>query len=290
MLFKLLERAFVGEGALGVELMDVDFHILEGPSCDPIRFPTAGQSKNVSASPYTGKQARRHVTKNDTSERGLKSLRPMIETFLTAFATFFAVIGPIDTAVLLASLTPNMSPAERRAISVKAVVIATIIILLFALVGQPVLTELGVSLAALQTAGGIILFMIALEMTLAKRPGPAASLSARESEEAEDRAEHHAEIAVFPLATPLLAGPGAMTSAIVLAASTEGDLSLIGAVIAAIIAVMAVTLVLLLLAQEIHHLIGVTARKVIVRVFGVLLAALAVQSIFNGLSQAHIFD
>src|SRR5262245_36044227 len=211
----------------------------------------------------------------------------MIETFLTAFTTFFAVIGPIDTAVLLASLTPNMSPAERRAISVKAVVIATIIILLFALVGQPVLTELGVSLAALQTAGGIILFMIALEMTLAKRPGPAASLSARESEEVEDKAEHHAEIAVFPLATPLLAGPGAMTSAIVLAANTEGDLSLTGAVIAAM---MAVTLVLLLLAQEIHHLIGVTARKVIVRVFGVLLAALAVQSIFNGLSQAHIFD
>jgi multiple antibiotic resistance protein len=214
----------------------------------------------------------------------------MIEMFLTAFTTFFAVIGPIDTAVLLASLTPNMSPAERRAISAKAVIIATIIILLFALVGQPVLTELGVSLAALQTAGGVILFMIALEMTLAKRPGPAASLSARESEEAEDKAEHHAEIAVFPLATPLLAGPGAMTSAIVLAASTKGDLSLIGAVIAAIMAVMAVTLVLLLLAQEIHHLIGVTARKVIVRVFGVLLAALAVQSIFNGLSQAHIFD
>ena len=94
----------------------------------------------------------------------------MIETFLTAFTTFFAVIGPIDTAVLLASLTPNMTAAERRAISVKAVVIATIIILLFALVGQPVLTELGVSLAALQTAGGIILFMIALEMTLASGP------------------------------------------------------------------------------------------------------------------------
>jgi multiple antibiotic resistance protein len=182
-----------------------------------------------------------------------------------------------------------MTGAERRAISVKAVFIATIIILLFALVGQPVLTQLGVSLAALQTAGGIILFMIALEMTLARRPGPAAALSPRESEEVEDKAERHAEIAVFPLATPLLAGPGAMTSAIVLAAGTKGDISLIGAVIAAIIAVMAVTLVLLLLAQEIHQVIGVTPRKVIVRVFGVLLAALAVQSIFNGLSQADIF-
>ena len=96
----------------------------------------------------------------------------MLETVLTAFTTFFAVIGPIDTAVLLASLTPNMTGAERRAISVKAVFIATLIVLAFALFGGPVLAELGVSLAALQTAGGIILFAIALEMTLAKRPAP----------------------------------------------------------------------------------------------------------------------
>jgi multiple antibiotic resistance protein len=213
----------------------------------------------------------------------------MLETALTAFTTFFAVIGPIDTAVLLASLTPSLTRAERRAIAVKAVFIATIIILLFALVGQPVLSQLGVSLAALQTAGGIILFMIALEMTLAKRPGPAAALSAKESEEAEDKAEAHAEIAVFPFATPLIAGPGAMTSAIVLAAGTQGNFKLLGAVIAAILAVMAVTLMLLLLAQEVHQLIGVTARKVIVRVFGVLLAALAVQSIFDGLAATHLF-
>jgi len=212
----------------------------------------------------------------------------MLETALTAFTTFFAVIGPIDTAVLLASLTPNMTRAERRAIAIKAVFIATVVILLFVLFGGPVLRQLGVSLAALQTAGGIILFMIALEMTLSKKPAPA-TLTVKESEEAEDKAERHAEIAVFPLATPLLAGPGAMTSAIVLAAGTKGDLTLLGAVVAAIIAVMAVTLVLLLTAQEIHHVIGVTARKVIVRVFGVLLAALAVQSIFNGLGEAHIF-
>src|SRR3990170_5300284 len=212
----------------------------------------------------------------------------MLETALTAFTTFFAVIGPIDTAVLLASLTPNMTRPERRAIALKATLIATVIVLFFALFGRPILNQLGVSLPALQTAGGIILFAIAMEMTLSKHPGPAA-LSSKESEEAETKAERHAEIAVFPLATPLLAGPGAMTSAIVLAAGTKGDLSLLGAVIAAILAVMAVTLLLLLTAQEIHQLIGVTARKVIVRVFGVLLAALAVQSIFNGLAEAHIF-
>src|SRR5262245_66266794 len=109
----------------------------------------------------------------------------MLETALTAFTTFFAVIGPIDTAVLLASLTPNMTPGERRAIAVKAVFIATIIILLFALVGQPVLTQLGVSLAALQPAGGILLFILALAMTLANRPGPVPPPSAHESEHAD---------------------------------------------------------------------------------------------------------
>jgi multiple antibiotic resistance protein len=182
-----------------------------------------------------------------------------------------------------------MTRSERRGIAMRAVLIATIIILLFALFGGPVLKQLGVSLAALQTAGGIILFVIALEMTLSKHPPPAASLTPKESEEAEDKAERHAEIAVFPFATPLLAGPGAMTSAIVLAAGTRGDATLLAAVIAAILAVMVVTLLLLLVAQEVHQVIGVTARKVVVRVFGVLLAALAVQSIFNGLSEAHIF-
>jgi multiple antibiotic resistance protein len=204
----------------------------------------------------------------------------MFETFLTTFTTFFAVIGPVDTAVLLASLTPNMTRAERRAIAAKAVLIATIIILLFALFGGPVLRQLGVSLAALQTAGGIILFIIALDMTLSKRPGPAA-LTVKESVEAESKAEAHAEIAVFPFATPLLAGPGAMTSAIVLAAGTRGDLSLFAAVISAILVVMLVTLLLLLVAQEVHQVIGVTARKLIVRVFGV--------TIFNGLAEANIF-
>jgi multiple antibiotic resistance protein len=212
----------------------------------------------------------------------------MLETALTAFTTFFAVIGPIDTAVLLASLTPNMTRAERRSIALKAVLIATIIILLFALFGGPVLRQLGVSLAALQVAGGIILLMIALEMTLSKR-GSAGSLSPMESVEAEDKAEHHAELAVFPLATPLLAGPGAMTSAIVLAAGTGGSPTLMAAVVSAILGVMAITLALLLVAQEVHQVIGFTARKVIVRVFGVLLAALAMQSIFNGLTGAKIF-
>ena len=212
----------------------------------------------------------------------------MLEAALLAFTTFFAVIGPVDSAVLVASLTPNLTRAERRAVSVKAVFIATIIILVFALVGEPVLRQLGVSIAALQTAGGIILFIIAIDMTLSRRPG-ATTLSPGENAEVENKAEANAEIAVFPLATPLLAGPGAMTGAIVLAASTNGDSALLAAVIAGIVAVMALTLALLLVAQEVHRMIGITARIAIVRVFGVLLAALAVQLIFNGISAASLF-
>ncbi|ODS00249.1 antibiotic resistance protein MarC [Methyloceanibacter methanicus] len=212
----------------------------------------------------------------------------MIETALTAFATFFAVIGPVDSAVLVASLTPNLSRAERRRVSVKAVAIATVIILLFTLVGEPILRRLGVTLAALQTAGGIILFIIALDMTLSRRATPTL-LTTKESAEAETKADGHADLAVFPLATPLLAGPGAMTGAIVLAANTKGDPALLVAVVAGILAVMLVTLALLMLAQEIHRIIGVTARKVIVRVFGVLLAALAVQTIFDGLADSALF-
>ena len=94
----------------------------------------------------------------------------MLETALTAFTTFFAVIGPIDSAVLVASLTPNATKAERRAISLKAVAIATLIVLAFALFGQPLLTQLGVSLPALQVAGGIVLLIIALDMTLSSAP------------------------------------------------------------------------------------------------------------------------
>ena len=209
----------------------------------------------------------------------------MLETALTAFTTFFATIGPIESAVLFVTLTPNLSKNERRAISLRAVLIATLIILSFALLGQPVLDQLGVSLAALQTAGGIILLFISIDMIFARQSG-AISMSLTESSEAESKDD----IAVFPLATPILAGPGAMSGAIVLAANTENDLTLLLIVISAFLAVMVLTTVILLVAQEIHGFISVTAQKVIVRIMGILLSALAVQSIFDGISASSIIQ
>jgi multiple antibiotic resistance protein len=214
----------------------------------------------------------------------------MIETALTAFATFFATIGPIEAAVVFAALTPGYTREERRAISLKACGIAALILLFFALFGQTILRQLGVSFPALQAAGGVILIVIALDMIFA-RPSGALSMTRPETVEAGQKraAADHDEITVFPLATPILAGPGAMASAMLLMARTNGDLALEAAVIGALAAVMAITLALFLAAQEVQRWLGVTAQKVIMRVFGILLAAIAMQSLFDGVAASGIF-
>jgi multiple antibiotic resistance protein len=209
----------------------------------------------------------------------------MLETALSAFATFFATIGPVEAAVLFASFSPRFSRAERLAISLKATGIATAIMLFFAIFGTAILSALGVTFPALQTAGGVILFIISLDMIFESRiAGSTISLP----ESAEARAKND-EIAVFPLATPILAGPGAMSGAMLLMANASGNVLNQIAVIAALLTVMAFTLLLLLAAQEIREWVGVTAQKVVMRVFGILLAAIAVQSVFNGIGGSGIF-
>jgi multiple antibiotic resistance protein len=207
-----------------------------------------------------------------------------METAFSAFATFFATIGPIEAALLFANFCPKFSRAERIAISVKAVGIATGIILFFALFGATILGALGVTFPALQAAGGIILVIISLDMIFETR---IAGSTISFTEQTEARAKED-DIAVFPLATPILAGPGAMSGATLLMANADGNFGKQSAIIAALFAVMAVTLVLMLAAQEFRDRIGVTAQKVVMRVFGILLAAIAVQSLFNGI-RAGIF-
>ncbi|HEY8193551.1 MAG TPA: MarC family protein [Hyphomicrobium sp.] len=202
----------------------------------------------------------------------------MLETALKSLTTFFATIGPIEAAVLFATLTPKMPRAERQAIAVRATLIASGILAFFTLLGGPILNQLGVSLAALQTAGGVILVMIALDMIFA-RPGGAIKLTPPEGAEAQSRDD----LAVFPLATPLLAGPGAMSAGILLAANAHGEPLGLVIVTASLACIMIVTLALLLLAQELNRLLGITAQRVLIRVFGILLAAIAVQALFNGI-------
>lgn len=180
--------------------------------------------------------------------------------------------------MLFAGFTVSNSTQERRRIAVLAVAIASGILLVFTLLGQPLLRQLGVTLPALQTAGGVILGLIALDMIFSQPEGTS-KLTRREGEEALARED----LAVFPMATPLLAGPGSMSAGILLAARTEGHPEQLAGVLAGLGAVLALTLVLLLAAPELTRLIGVTAQRVLMRVFGVLLAAIAVQALFDGI-------
>jgi multiple antibiotic resistance protein len=208
----------------------------------------------------------------------------MLATLLTSFTTFFATIGPIEAAVLFATLTPHASIPERRLLALRATAIATGILAISTLAGGPLLRQLGVSIPALQTAGGIILLVIAIEMVFA-RPTSAFRLTPPEGVEAQTKDD----VAVFPLATPLLAGPGAMSAGILLAANADGDAVQLSMTVAALAAVMAATFVLLLVAHRLTQYLGITAQRVLMRVFGILLAAIAVQAMFNGLGGSGLF-
>ena len=208
----------------------------------------------------------------------------MIQTPAIAFATFFATIGPIDVAAMFAAITSDNKLSHRRAMAIKGTLVATGILLVFALVGEVLLAYLGISLAALRTAGGILLLLIGIDMVFARSSG-GVSTTADESQEAKAKAD----ISVFPLATPLIAGPGAMGAAILLIANAQGQFVLQLTVIAAMLAVLLITFLALIGASYLQKLLGVTGLHVVTRVFGVLLSALAVQFIFDGISQSGLF-
>ena len=175
----------------------------------------------------------------------------MPETALLAFTTFFATLR------------------QRRAIAVKGMLTAAAALALFMLSGNNLLAHLGITLAALRTAGGIMLLLIAIDMVCALRSG-GTSTTADEPEEA----RHKLNISVFPLATPVIAGPGAMGAVVLLTAESQDDL-VRAVVLGALLAVLAITFILLLVAEGVQRVLGATGSNLLGRVFGVLLAALA---------------
>ncbi len=209
----------------------------------------------------------------------------MFETAIVALATFFATIGPLDVAALFAALTHQNSAAERRSMALKGTLIGTAILLFFALLGEAVLQHLGISLAALRTAGGILLLLIAIDMVFARQSGGTATTRDENMEAAQKQ-----DISVFPLAMPLIAGPGAIGASILLVAETEGDRLGIAVVVAALLAILLLTLILMLAAGQLQRYLGVTLLHVISRVVGVLLAALAVQFIFDGIGASGLIS
>ncbi len=209
----------------------------------------------------------------------------MLETALVAFTTFFATIGPPDVAALFAALAAQNTPAERRAMALKGTLIAAAVLLVFAFFGEALLTVFGISLAALRTAGGILLLLIAIDMVFARPSGGTTTTSA-ENEEAVAKAD----ISVFPLATPLIAGPGAIGATILLVANAQGDWTAVAVVVAALLTVLMLTYLLMLVAGQVQRLLGVTGLQVVSRVIGVLLAALAVQFIFDGIGASGLLS
>ncbi len=200
----------------------------------------------------------------------------MTELFLSAFVTLFVVIDPPGCAPIYAGLTAGASPAQKRAMALRACAIAGAILLVFALFGQQLLGALHIGLDAFRIAGGIMLFMIALDMVFEKRTErrEARAEKIRETPEIED-------VSVFPMAMPMLAGPGAIASVMLLQSGAEGWSERL-VVLAALAAVMVLTLLALLAASPLMRMVGAQVEAVITRLLGVLLAALAAQYVLDG--------
>ena len=204
----------------------------------------------------------------------------MIELFGSALVTFLVIIDPPGCAPIFAGLTRGTSPAHRRAMAIRSSLIAWAILLFFALLGRPMLHALGISLASFRIAGGIMLFFIALDMVFERR-----------TQRREERA-HSIEgtpaaedISVFPMAIPMITGPGSIASAMLWVSRAETPLH-VAVVLAAITTVMIITMLTLLAAGPLMKLIGEKIEAMITRILGVILAALAAQFVIDGLKQS----
>lgn len=203
----------------------------------------------------------------------------MIGQLVSFFVVFFVVVEPLSIVPVYAGLTDGASDGYRRRMALKAVVIAGLILLLFALGGAAFLEVMGISIEAFRIFGGSLLFLIALEMVFARESGTRTS----SGEQAESR--RRADISVFPLAFPLIAGPGALTTILLWFGPlriAENPLLFAG-LCAVVLLVLGITLALLVLAAPLMRAIGVTGTNVVNRLFGVILGALSVQFVIDGL-------
>ena len=204
----------------------------------------------------------------------------MIEMFGSALVTFLVIIDPPGCVPIFASLTRGATAAHRRAMAIRSAVIAWAVLMFFALLGKPMLHALGISLASFRIAGGIMLFFIALDMVFERRT----ERREKRAEEIEGTPEAE-DVSVFPMAIPMIAGPGSIASAMLWVSRAEGP-SQVALVLAAITVVVALTLVSLLAAGPLMRLMGERIEAMITRILGVILAALATQFIVDGLKQS----
>ena len=205
----------------------------------------------------------------------------MLELAATAFVTFFVIVDPVAVAPIFASLTQDLAPADRRRTAIKAIIVAGSVLLVFALIGELLLRALGISFGAFRIAGGALLFMLAVEMVFAHQSGLRTTTSGEEKE-----ALQRKDLSVFPVGIPLLAGPGAMASVVLMMGQAQGSLASQGIVIAMLLGVLGLTLLILILAAKLMEFLGVTGVNVLSRLFGIILAALAVQYVIDGIRES----
>ncbi|WP_404710406.1 MarC family protein [Sphingomonas sp. MMS24-J13] len=200
-------------------------------------------------------------------------------SILSSFVTLLVTVGPVETAVVFASLTAGIHRGERTRLAIRSTAIAGLVLLLFAVGGNVALGLLHISLPAFRVAGGLLLFLQALSLTFS---GP--GLSSISEGERHD-AERPGDIAVFPLAFPLIAGPGSLSAAILLMGRTERWIEGLG-VIAMIAVCLGLTYGAMRAAERLVALLGATGADAVRRISGVLLAGLAIQFVFDGLERA----
>ena len=199
-----------------------------------------------------------------------------LPALIAAFTTIFIIMDPPGLVPVFIALTQGMSAEQRRAIAVRACIVAGVLMILFLFVGEAVLGFIGISMDAFRIAGGILLFLTALDMLFQRRQ------ARRADNAAEGQAEHQDDPSVFPLALPLIVGPGAITTIILLAGNATSAADF-GAIAGVLMAVLLITFLAFLVAPTIERALGKTGLNIVTRVLGMLLAALAVQFVLDGL-------
>lgn len=193
-----------------------------------------------------------------------------IEIFLHALTSYFVIIDPIGTSLIFHGLTDGGSRRYTVVMAVRTVVISTLIVLTFGFFGETILTRLGISIESLRVAGGLLLFYTAFHMITKQNNPP------------EKEGDTYEDISVYPMSIPLIAGPGCLTLTILLFSNSKSD---VPSIMAAVLLIYAMTFFSFILSTRIKNLIGKTGDDIIRRLLGVLLAALAIQFIADGIRQ-----
>jgi multiple antibiotic resistance protein len=207
----------------------------------------------------------------------------VVQFVLASFTALFVTVNPIKTAAIYPVLTEGVAREDQRRMAVRAIVVASGLLLVFALFGDDLLRVIGISLSGVRVGGGILLMLLSIDIVFGRPIGPGRTAAEHGVDEASD-------ISVFPLATPIIAGPGAITAVVVQATEARNDILATALLLAVIAVIMLITLGGLLAAATIQGWLGHTGMSVVVRILGILLAAVSAEMILAGLRDSGVFS